>query len=63
MLNIVQEHELLYNPVTQEGILFHLMGALSQFGKLGILCIGSSKEKTGIIFEKMVSILEHEFGN
>ena len=63
LLNIVQEHELLYNPVTQEGILFHLMGALSQFGKLGILCIGSSKEKTGIIFEKMVSILEHEFGN
>jgi hypothetical protein len=60
LLDIVQEHELLYNHETQEGILFHLLGALSEYGKLGILCIGSSKERTGEIFEKMAAVLNNE---
>jgi hypothetical protein len=38
-------HDIHYDGTLQEGVLFHLIGALSQFGKLGVVCIGSSPER------------------
>jgi hypothetical protein len=31
--------KLLYNGVTQSGVMFHMIGALSQYGKMGVVCI------------------------
>ena len=39
LMEIVQHRELLYDNIKQEGIMFHLMGALSEYGKLGIKSI------------------------
>ena len=50
----------MYDATKQEGIMFHLMGALSQYGKLGILSIGSTKERATEFFEKIISVLNQE---
>jgi hypothetical protein len=44
----------------QEGVMFHLIGALSQFGKIGIVCIGSTPEKAIEFYDKAVNVLNLE---
>ena len=31
-----------FHAATGEGVAFHLIGALSEFGKLGVVCIGET---------------------
>jgi len=47
-----------YSPITETGTVFHLLGALSQFGKIGVTCIGDSSEEAKEIFEKTISLLD-----
>ena len=53
-------NDLHYDGTLQEGVMFHLIGALSQFGKLGVICIGSSAERSKMYYDKIVSILDKE---
>jgi len=50
----------MYDGATQEGVVFHLIGALSEFGKLGVVCIGSSPERANEFYDKTISILDLE---
>ncbi|MCP4415477.1 MAG: carboxylate-amine ligase [Chloroflexi bacterium] len=47
-----------FNAATQQGVVFHLMGALSEFGKFGMVCIGDSPEKARKLYDKTISTLE-----
>ncbi|MFN8355642.1 MAG: peptide ligase PGM1-related protein [Spirosomataceae bacterium] len=47
-----------YDGVTQEGVMFHLMGALSEFGKIGVVCIGKTPERATEIYQKTVRLLD-----
>jgi hypothetical protein len=49
-----------YDGTHQEGVIFHLIGALSQFGKLGVICIGSSAERAKIYYDRIVAVLDKE---
>jgi PGM1 C-terminal domain len=49
-----------FNAANQEGVVFHLLGALSEFGKVGILSIGSTPEKARALYWKSVEILDRE---
>jgi len=60
LIDIVIHHELLYDSTKQEGVMFHLIGALSQYGKLGILCIGSTRKRAIEYFEKIMMVLNEE---
>jgi hypothetical protein len=60
LIDIVIHHELLYDSTKQEGVMFHLIGALSQYGKLGILCIGSTRKRAIEYFEKIMMVLNKE---
>lgn len=60
LMEIVGLHGLLYDGSRQEGVMFHLIGALSQYGKLGILCIGRSHEKAAILYQQTVAVLLQE---
>ena len=51
-------NDLHYDATTQEGVMFHLIGALSEFGKLGMLCIGSSLQKARAYYESAVKVLD-----
>jgi hypothetical protein len=55
LIDIAMFHSLMYDGSSQEGVIFHLMGALSQFGKLGVLCIGSTPEKAWEYYQKVIN--------
>ncbi len=59
-MDIAMFHGLMYDSTTQEGVMFHLIGALSQYGKLGMVCIAGSHEKAKLLYEKTIEILNFE---
>jgi hypothetical protein len=60
LVDIAMLHDLHYDGTLQEGVMFHLIGALSQFGKLGVVCIGASPEKAREFYQKTVEVLQLE---
>jgi len=40
--------------------MFHLVGALSEHGKLGLVCIGSSPQRAKEFYDKAISVLDDE---
>jgi hypothetical protein len=49
-----------FNGACQEGVVFHLIGALSEFGKLGVLCIGPSHERAEALYHHAIRVLDQE---
>ena len=60
LIDIAMMNDLHYDGTSQEGVMFHLIGALSQYGKLGVLCVGSTPEKAKEFYRKIVTVLEKE---
>lgn len=60
LVDIAILHDLLYDGSRQEGVMFHMISALSQYGKLGVVCIGRSPEAAKQFFERTLEILEIE---
>jgi hypothetical protein len=60
LIDIAMLHQLHYDGTSQEGVMFHLIGALSQFGKLGVVCIGSTPERAKNFYEQTVKVLDGE---
>lgn len=60
LIDIAICNNLFYDASTQEGVTFHLMGALSQYGKIGLVCIGDSRESSQAYYQKTVEILKYE---
>jgi hypothetical protein len=59
-IDIAVTEGLHFNSANQEGVVFHLLGALSEFGKVGILSIGSTAEKARALYQRSVEILDRE---
>lgn len=55
-------HGLGYDPSKQTGALFHMIGGLSQYGKLGLTCIGDSEAEAEAVFDRTVTVLDHVTG-
>ncbi|HYC39568.1 MAG TPA: peptide ligase PGM1-related protein [Chitinophagaceae bacterium] len=60
LIDIAMMNDIHYDGTSQEGVMFHLIGALSQYGKLGVVCIGSSSQRARQFYDKIVSVLEKE---
>jgi hypothetical protein len=63
LIDIAMFHSLMYDGATQEGVMFHLVGALSQHGKLGLVCIGSTAQKAKEYYDKVLEVLDNECCN
>lgn len=50
LIDIVAEAGLHYDPARLRGSVFHLLGCLSEFGKLGMTCIGRSGEEAAAVY-------------
>lgn len=50
LIDIVAEAGLHYDPAQLRGSVFHLLGCLSEFGKLGMTCIGRSPEEADAVY-------------
>jgi hypothetical protein len=51
---------LAFDPNTERGVVFHLMGALRDYGKLGAVCIGRTREDAQELFAKTIAMLNGE---
>ncbi|MBL0358073.1 MAG: carboxylate-amine ligase [Chitinophagaceae bacterium] len=60
LMDLAIFHDLMYDSAAQEGVMFHLVGALSEFGKLGLVCVGSSPGKAKAYYDKTLRILDME---
>jgi hypothetical protein len=49
-----------FDGATGYGVVFHLLGALSEYGKLGAVCIAPTRERAQGMFEETVALLRRE---
>jgi hypothetical protein len=52
-----------FDPVTETGAVFHMIGSLSQFGKVGVTAIGDSAVQADRIYRGVVSVLDRAGGH
>ncbi|HLF30278.1 MAG TPA: peptide ligase PGM1-related protein [Xanthomonadales bacterium] len=60
LFDIVIRHNIHYQPDSGTGVLFYMIGALSQYGKLGMTCIGNSPAQASDLFQRTVALLDKE---
>lgn len=60
LMDIIAHHQLHFDTSTETGTVFHLMGCLSEFGKLGVTSIGNSPQQAEEIYNKVVKVLDDE---
>lgn len=60
LMDIIVNHRLHFDTSTETGTVFHLMGCLSEFGKLGLTCIGNSPEQAQDIYDKVINAIDEE---
>ena len=58
LMDIAAMNGLHFHASTGEGVAFHLIGALSEFGKLGVVCIGNTQPRADAFFERTVDVLD-----
>ncbi len=60
LIDISVYHNLHFHAAAERGVVFHLMGALSEFGKIGVLCIGDNLQQARFLYRRTVDILDRE---
>ena len=60
LFDIIIRNKIQYQPDSGTGVLFYMIGALSQYGKLGMTCIGNSPEEADELFRRTVALLDRE---
>ena len=60
LINIAMHHGLHFDGAAQKGVMFHMIGALSQFGKMGMVCIGASPDEAETLYKKTIEVLDAE---
>lgn len=63
LMDIAITNRLQYDGSLQQGVMFHLMGALSQYGKLGVVCIGDTATRATAFYRRTVQVLNKEGSN
>jgi hypothetical protein len=60
LFDIIISNKIHYQPDSGTGVLFYMIGALSQYGKLGMTCIGNTPEQASELFRRTVALLDRE---
>jgi len=63
LVDIVAEADLHYDPAQLRGSVFHLLGCLSEFGKLGMTCIGRSAVEAAAVYDATAERLIQRAGS
>ncbi|NJN03725.1 MAG: carboxylate-amine ligase [Leptolyngbyaceae cyanobacterium RM1_1_2] len=62
LMDIIVAKRLHFNSIAGTGAAFHLMGCLSEYGKLGMTAIGNSLEEAEEIYQKVTQALDEACG-
>jgi hypothetical protein len=60
VIDILTGHHLHFSHRAETGVLFHMIGALSEFGKVGMIAIGNDRAEADAIYARTVEILDRE---
>lgn len=60
LLDMAISNGLHFDSTKEEGVMFHMIGALSQYGKLGIVCIGNNFSRAKYFYDKTLEVLVAE---
>lgn len=60
LFDIVVRHGLHFDQSRQTGVVFHMMGALGELGRVGLTAVGNTQEDADAIYERAVAILDQE---
>ena len=60
LIEIVARSGLGYRHATGTGVLCHMIGALSQYGKVGVTCIGNDPGEASALFRRITDVLDAE---
>ncbi len=58
LMDIIMGERLHFSSIEGVGAVFHLMGCLSEYGKLGLTCIGNTPQEAEAIYEKVVAAID-----
>ena len=60
LFDVAVRHELQYDQTTQTGVVFHMLSAVGDQGRLGLTAVGNSLEQAQTLYEKMEQALTDE---
>ena len=60
LFEIMSRNGLGFRHTTGTGVLFYMIGALSQYGKLGMACISDSVDGAQALFDRTVALLDEQ---
>ena len=58
LMDIIMGEQLHFSSIDGVGVVFHLMGCLSEHGKLGLTCIGNTPREAEDIYEQVVATID-----
>ena len=62
LIDIAVINDLHFHGAAQQGVVFHLIGALSEFGKLGVVCVGDTLDQAHALYRSTVATLNEAVG-
>src|SRR5262249_60737289 len=62
LFDIVVRHHLHFGQTRQTGVVFHMMSALGELGRLGLTAVGNSHEEAKATYDRAISVLNEETG-
>jgi len=60
LFDIVARHGLHFDQTRQTGVVFHMMSALGECGRLGLTAVGDSPAEADLLYERALSVLDQE---
>lgn len=60
LFDVAVRHGLHFDQSRQTGVVFHMMSALSEHGRVGLTAIGESDEQADELYERTVTVLDRE---
>jgi hypothetical protein len=62
LIDIAVMNGLHFHSATQEGVAFHLLGALSEFGELGLMAVAETPIRATALYPETVAVIDREGG-
>ncbi len=62
LVDIAVFNDVHFHGPTERGVVFHLIGALSEFGKVGVVSIGDNPQQARFLYKQALQVLDQETG-
>ncbi len=60
LFDIVVRHNLHFGQTRQTGVVFHMMSALGELGRMGLTAVGNSHEEAKATYDRAIAVLDEE---